>query len=773
MWSSGPSPSVSSFQPGFAAVLTRLVGKSWFVALTLALALPRIASAQDTVVGWGGQAFSGLYHAETFTSVEAGEWNSMGIRADGSIAVWGLNYTGACNVPTFAPGLGVQHLAGGNGHVLALMSDGSIVAWGRGNEGQCNPPPLPPGVVYTKVAAGTLHSLALRSDGVVVAFGSNSNGQGTVPFGGTFTDIDAGGNVNVAVTSSGTLAAWGDNSSLVGNVPTPPPGASAVEVSVAPISSYIVRWSDGSLEMWGSQAPLCQVPIPTLPVGMSWLNIEALASRRFAGLRSDGQVITWSCTGPANNIPVVSLPPGLIYVDIAASGEHLVALRSDGKIVVMGRNRFSSSNIPELPAGVSYTQVDFNSFNGDFNGDFGLALSSDGQIHHWGFNTPAEDLTPPALPVGVGYTALAAGGGSGLVGGFAAAIRSNGTGLTWGYFSIPQPAALPIGMSYVAVAAGETVAYFLRSDGILLTSSVGIYGEQTVPALPPGTTYTKVAAATYSAMALRSDGAVKIWGENAWADGGIPVPPSGLSYTKIACGAYHYLALRSDGVVVATGDNSLDQFPLPPLPSGVTYVDIACGDYHTIARRSDGVVVSVGLNGHPGSTLWSVTVVPPLPSGYEYGAVFAGGIRNAALASPAAAVATYGLGCIGANGTTTIASVDVPFVGNPGFGIDLSGGASNAAAYLYYATAEALPPVPIAPGCRIYLDLASAQNFIDLGMAPLGPVFTNLAGGCTFSVALPGHPAFNGVSLYFQAAVLDLSVGTGLTLSNGLRADLN
>jgi alpha-tubulin suppressor-like RCC1 family protein len=760
-----------------AQSLSRVSGFSgklqFIVGLSFAMLLAPTTSGQDQVLGWGSHVVNGIYHGESFSAVGAGEATSMGIRSDGSLAMWGLNYTGACNMPSLPPGTSVVQVVGGLGHTLARLSDGSVLAWGRNAEGQCNVPVRAPGTQYTKVAAGTLHSIALRSDGIVVAWGSNSHGQGSVPFGGTFMNIAAAGNTNVAVTSSGTLAGWGDNMFLVGNEPAPPPGEVAVDIAVGAFGSYIVRWSNGALQMWGTQSFSCVSPIPTLPAGVSWMKMAALSDQNFVALRSDGQIVTWKCLGAAESLVITPLPPGLTYTDIAAQGAHLVALRSDGRIVVMEppgifSNRLSQHNIPDLPAGVSYQQLAFSRLTNDFGSEITMALRTDGQIVHYGVSQFPVDFTSPGLPPGMTYTQVAVGEIH------ACAIRSDGIAVAWPSFSnIFSPPSLPAGQTYTRTSAGAEHALYLRSDGAIMVAGFNNFGEGSVPPLPVGTSYTQIASREYSCMALRSDGVVRIWGNWSTANGSIPPAPPGQNYSKIVCGADHFLALRSDGEIFGGGDNSYGQFPAPVLPPGVSYVDVAAGDYHSVALRSDGEVVVFGLQGYPGSSFWNNAVIPAPPSGYHFARVFAGSFRTAALVSPEATSLSFGLGCTGANGITTLTATNIPYLGNPAFDLALSGGASSSAAYLFYATAEALPPMPIAPGCRIYLDLTSALAFVNLGQSPFGPVFTDLSGNAGFSVALPAHPAFNGLSLYFQAAVFDLSVATGLTLSNGVRANLD
>jgi hypothetical protein len=119
------------------------------------------------------------------TAVAAGQWHSLALRSNGTVAAWGCGRqdNGQCSVPR---GLSdVTAVAAGGRHSLGLKRDGTVVAWGcRGaNLGQCS---VPGGLSrVTAVAAGAGHSLALNRDGTVVAWGCRGAnvGQCSVPGG--------------------------------------------------------------------------------------------------------------------------------------------------------------------------------------------------------------------------------------------------------------------------------------------------------------------------------------------------------------------------------------------------------------------------------------------------------------------------------------------------------------------------------------------------------------------------------------------------------------
>ena len=125
---------------------------------------------------------------------------SLALRSDGSLAAWGYNLQGQCNVPA---GNDFVAIAGGGYHSLALKEDGSLAAWGGNWNGQCN---VPAGNDFVAIVGGYYHSLALKSDGSFVAWGGYNFGAGN-----DFVAIAGRGFHILALRSDGSLFAWGDN----------------------------------------------------------------------------------------------------------------------------------------------------------------------------------------------------------------------------------------------------------------------------------------------------------------------------------------------------------------------------------------------------------------------------------------------------------------------------------------------------------------------------------------------------------------------------------
>ena len=71
-------------------------------------------------------------------AIAAGDYHSLAVRSDGTVAAWGDDAFGETDVPA---GLSnVIAVAATAGHSLALKSDGTVVAWGRTDFGANNLP---------------------------------------------------------------------------------------------------------------------------------------------------------------------------------------------------------------------------------------------------------------------------------------------------------------------------------------------------------------------------------------------------------------------------------------------------------------------------------------------------------------------------------------------------------------------------------------------------------------------------------------------------------
>ena len=333
---------------------------------------------------------SGVLAGKTLISVVAGDWNSLALCSDGTVAAWGDNGYGQLgnsnttnsSVPVLVnqsgvlAGKTVVSVAAGFRLSLVLCSDGTVAAWGDNGYGQLgngnttsssvpvlvNQSGVLAGKTVVSVAAGDYHSVALCSDGTVAAWGANfstqlGNGsannssvpvlvnQSGVMAGKTVVSVSAGGSHNLALCSDGTVAAWGYNGyGQLGN------GSTSYSLGLVPV---LVNQSG---VMGGKTV-----------VSVAAGNGHSLA------LCSDGTVAAWGWagrndyTGQLGNVstdgsivPVLVTQSGVLagktVVSVAAGGRHSLALCSDGTLAAwgyngsgqLGNNSMTDSRVPVL-----------------------------------------------------------------------------------------------------------------------------------------------------------------------------------------------------------------------------------------------------------------------------------------------------------------------------------------------------------------------------------------------------------------------------------------
>lgn len=202
-------------------------------------------------------------------AIAAGCSNSLALKADGSVVVWGFNQYGPVYRP---PGLtNVVAVSGGFIESLVLRPDGTLLSWGR-----------EPGLSVVQsnvvvgsqsISAGMTHSIALKDSGTVFAWGDNSFGQCDVPP-DTHTITATGTDSNGKVTVSDPITF---------SVDAPPavtvtsPTANAVFSAPASITlSATASDSDGNVtkvEFYANQTLVATDT--TAPYSFVWNNVPA------------------------------------------------------------------------------------------------------------------------------------------------------------------------------------------------------------------------------------------------------------------------------------------------------------------------------------------------------------------------------------------------------------------------------------------------------------------------------------------------------------------
>ena len=552
-----------------------------FVAMVVAF-LPR-AVAQNTshtpgtVISWGWLVIPYTYPGTLFTKIAAGGYHDLALKSDGTVVAWGDNSSGASTVPA---GLnGVVAIAAGLEHSLALKSDGTVVAWGDNSSGESTVPIGLNGVVA--ISAGSAHSLALKSDGTVVAWGAGWVGANAT----NVVAIAAGGSVSLALRSDGTVCAWGDTDTAGQSLV--PSGLNSVIAIAAGDTHCLALKSDGTVVAWGSQLTSTQWLPATVPTNLTGVVAIAAGDQFSLALKSDGTVIMWGY----NYYNVSTVPVGLNGVTaIAANLYHSLVLKNDGMIGAWGYYMYNGWNRYFLypvgymvPAGLNSVVA----IAVDITGDHSLALKSDGTVVAWGEDYDGQLEVPAGLS---NVVAIAAGGVRSLV------LKSDSTVVTWGYNYYGEN-SVPAGLSnVVAIAAGGAHSLALKSDGTVVVWGQGSDGELNMPYDLAGV--VAIAAGSGHSLALKSDGTVVAWGSNSNGQTNVPANLTGV--IGVAAGSAHSMALKSDGTVVAWGYNGNGQTNVPANLTGV--IAIAAGQYYSLALKADGTVVGWGTNSYGSST---------------------------------------------------------------------------------------------------------------------------------------------------------------------------
>ena len=286
-------------------------------------------------------------------SVSAGVYHTVALLADGSVACWGSNSNGSCDVPGGVGTLG--NVAAGVYHTVALRSDGSVVCWGSNMGGQCDVPSDVGTAAnpVASVAAGFYHTVALLLDGSVACWGDNNFGQCDVPRGvGTpanpVASVAAGNYYTVALLSDGSVACWGSNDSGQCDVPsgvgTP---ANPVASVAAGYDHTVALLADGSIACWGSNDDgQCAVP---RGVGTAANPVTSVAAGydHTVALLADGSVTCWGLNDFGQcDVPSGVGTPANPVVSVAAGSFHTVVVLSDGSFTCWGANELGQCSPP-------------------------------------------------------------------------------------------------------------------------------------------------------------------------------------------------------------------------------------------------------------------------------------------------------------------------------------------------------------------------------------------------------------------------------------------
>lgn len=254
----------------------------------------RIKAAQHCIEA-GGSNCLGVNINGTVKSIDDqdvyNKWNSIvavsvelnhtvGLRSNGTVVAWGVNYFGMCNVSGWK---NIIAVSAGRHHTVGLKADGTVVATqydGDHYRGQCD---VSGWTDIVAVSAGSDHTVGLKSDGTVVAVGNKQHGKCDVSGWTNIVAISAGGIQTFGLKADGTVVATGG-------------------------------YHEGT---------------------SGWTDIVAIDARSFypVGLKADGTVVVADSFGHSG----WDISGWTDIVAVSVGIDHIVGLKSDGTVVAAGK----------------------------------------------------------------------------------------------------------------------------------------------------------------------------------------------------------------------------------------------------------------------------------------------------------------------------------------------------------------------------------------------------------------------------------------------------
>lgn len=580
--------------------------------------------ADGTVWGWGSGTYgqsggnplssypvriSGLSGA---VAIAAGDLHSLALTADGSVWGWGNNGGGQLGDATTTshgpadpvPVLGltdVAAIAAGYADSMAVKRDGTVWVWGLTSRSKV--PVQVSGIadavsIATSGPSTAAFFFVLRSDGSALAWGDNRFGQlgnGT-PVSRAMPKRVAGltGIKQVAARDLSLLAVKQDGS--------------------------VWGWGANDFGQTGDQTIVSPRAIPVQAIGLTQAVAAAPGANHSLVLRQDGTVVSWGlnelavlgyATGQLSLVPQTI--PGLAnIVKVTAALRHSLAVRNDGSLWVWGTGlygeigdgtaqtgRQSPIQVPGLTGVVDAAVGD----------DSSLALTSDGNVWAWGSNTynqlgdgtTNDRLSPVQVPGLSGITAVSINFHAGL------ALKNDGTVWTWGTLhgggmgdgtTSAKPLPVPVsGLSgIVAISAGAWHCLALKNDGTVWSWGQNNYGQvgdgttvnRLVPVrVPLPRPAVAISAGSNNSAVLLDDGTVATWGTSTFGQ-------------------------------LGNGITSNTPLPAPVLSPDAADLTVALTDSGPAANGGTVVYTITITNAGRSATSGTITVTDPLPAGLAF-----------------------------------------------------------------------------------------------------------------------------------------------------------
>jgi alpha-tubulin suppressor-like RCC1 family protein len=471
-----------------------------------------------------------------WSSVAPGTDHALGIKADGSLWIWG--WQSWVDPFEFMPvrQVGTDKdwvvAAAGMGTNLAIKEDGSLWAWGRNESwqlgvGRSEPNAAAPLQVgsdqnWADVKASRYFCAGLKDDGSVWTWGTMF----------VFWDEELGESGDYNWTD--TPRRYGERSDWK-------------EIAVSDRTLFML--SEGG-ELW------------------------AIGGNIF-GDSGTGDVYAFY-DAPRR------VGDGLLFADVEASGQHAMARGADGRIYTWGDNSYGQLGLGVFvhdqgaydPYQVSSDPVWEYVSAGD---GFSMAIKADGTLWAWGMNGDGQlgigDRRSRGVPVQVGQDDDWASVSCGVYA--AAALKDDGSLWAWGSAIGTSPQEIGGGQAWLCASSGYSYGapYFrilaVRDDGSLWGRGYMEASADELVRIGSDSDWSRVVAGRTDAYALKSDGSLWAWGDNAQGKVGngdnsgaeVPAPVrigTDDDWINVAASGFCAVAQKADTSVWAWGNLPLD-----------------------------------------------------------------------------------------------------------------------------------------------------------------------------------------------------------------------
>ena len=598
-------------------------------------------------------------------------WSSVNgfaaMKSDGSLVSWGASGTLSNATPT---GTGYTQVFSTQGAFAALKADGSIVSWGATlNDAGSG---APTGTGYTTIYSSQKAFAAMKADGSITTWGDSLSGACGGPSGTGYTSIYSTKGAFAAMKADGTAFVWGASAqvakwsglvpfatiqsptavvparqfAVTGNLPAPRL-LTSLATQAAGLNG-VAGYQVGANAGLGLGSAITSGALPdglTLNVATGFLEGTATKSGT-----SNFTVTTYNGTGQSSQAYSLTVMAGTITVwapTFAATKPIGYANYAIGKIASYNLSAVSTTATYSVIAGTLPPGM-IPTTDGSVTGtpttpgnyQFTLAAGDSKGIAVQTFTIKVSGDTPNQ---NIGqYSSLAAGtsGNQGINVGAYAALRADGTIVTWGdnAYGGAQATGVPTTAGFVQIAQTSSAFAALRYDGSIQAWGNIAQGGQ---GAPTGTGYTRLFSNASVFAAMKFDGSIFTWGDDASGGTG---EPTNTGYTQIFTNSKAMVAMKADGSLVAWGNSDTGG---TNAPTGTGYVTITSNANAFAALKSDGSISAWGNPTYGGTNA---------PTNNSYTAIYSNPNAFAALRADGT-IATWGASNTGDN----------PFTGGSNF----------------------------------------------------------------------------------------------------------